>query len=192
MICFGTLKYIVTKICKTNSVIVCSILSQSCYKNTNGLPEATNTGRNIFGMMLNGKAWIPNNTHVAGPITHAPTVQYYPQTNELWIEAYKESIGTGTIRIGATINGIGDHYFLHRFYSYSNINCLDSVEYDPSNICIGQYNVFDSSNCKLTITTFDTIKHIVSGIFKAELYNIDSDKITVEDGRFDAHYTNQK
>ncbi len=141
------------------------------------LPAATREGKNTFGCLVDGKAWIPR--------LSTDIVAFYQE---------------GVLAIGG---GDGKRYFQITIFDehLSEQNYLLSNNIPPSsypNAGIGNY----SDNCgefettsdvtgTLTITHFDPSfrKWIISGTFEFEAYSEECQKtVKVTDGRFDLNY----
>jgi hypothetical protein len=173
----------------------------SCEKDEDGcpiykLPEATKTGENTFGCMINDNVFVPR----AAISLFAPAPKkfsYNEETGDIYffmsffaddldyqcgfpditfkMEAY-EVFSTGEVEKGkywATISYYPVQYESGKGYQYNN-------------------NLPDLS-AKLEITKLDTIENIISGIFQFEAYRSinnynPEDKLFVTEGRFDFTY----
>ena len=143
------------------------------------LPPITQTGENTFGYLLNGEAITITNTSKMTAIY---------QQGILILGSSKDDdikeLGMG-ITLRESIN-IGNHYTLtnppksEAVYSIT----LNSI---PS-ICFYEEN--DTYSGSLTITFFDPINFIVSGLFEYSTANdmCDPDTIVITNGRFDMQY----
>lgn len=163
--------------------LLCSCITlQSCtiFDDTNPktelekLPPATQTGKNTFGCLVNGKAWVTE--------TSVDAWAFY-QEGVLSISAQLEN---NKFDQGISI-GLIDNSLQMKEYILSTY---------PTNF--GQLGDFQS-NCgyqtslnhsgKLTITHLDPLNFIISGVFEFEAYSQDCNKvIKITHGRFDLHY----
>lgn len=171
--------------------IVLILCCFSCHKHklleSNGLPPATQGGKNTMGFLLNGKPWLP-----AG---------YDGGTANLTFD-YEPNFKNGGFDIAAyqRING--------RNYDESfGFGISDSLNYMsiPITLPLGQKTLFglrfsNGTNCEyfstdsgtydsgsLTITKLDATPNrvIISGKFNATLYKPGCDTIHITEGRFD-------
>lgn len=138
------------------------------------LPYATQTGRNTFGCLVNGKAWMP----------HASTdaIAFYQ---------------AGVLQISADISGGNDRGITMIVLG----GLTQGASYDLANnpkaeAIIGWRNssrhcVYDRNNTfsgQLTITKLDQVRYIISGLFEFKSFVSDCDTVRVTDGRFDFFY----
>ncbi len=140
------------------------------------LPPSTQQGKNTFGCLVNGKAWVTR--------TSTDVLAFY--------QSGLFQVGAGVdneLKQGMTIvvsNGIVEGS------SYNLANELNTkVEFSsrsPLRICF--YDRYNTINGKLTITKLDQTKLIVSGLFEFTTVVAGCDTIMVTDGRFDVLYAN--
>lgn len=162
----------------------------SCCKNDDGklvgeidkLPQATQTGANTVGCLLDGKAFLPGDfLNATNCFYQLVDGEYYfalafsnrdSQNNILGID-----LGTNTKQIFQ-----GDTYQL--------------LEYLPSNASASYiYGLIENSTNnintgELTITKLDEINHIVSGTFWFDILDSQGNLHQIREGRFDFQYTN--
>ncbi|MGI4870138.1 MAG: DUF6252 family protein [Janthinobacterium lividum] len=159
-------------------------LSQ-CKKNDPeaSLPEATQTGANTFGCLVNGQAWRPggndgtSNYSVAYDPTYAQgtlSVATYRLTGN---GADQQTLGF----YSDSLRNVGVYKLRSKnHHQAAFINRLTSCTYiasDPSTYCKGT----------LTITRLDYKAGIVSGTFNFTLATLGCDTVKVTQGRFDKH-----
>ncbi len=166
------------------TALLCSCISlKSCTLSDNDpkpktelekLPPATQEGKNTFGCLVDGKAWVIEVS------THAPS---YYQVGVLSITAFLNNnyFDQGISIIILEANLTETEYILTeypqifgRLRDY-NSNC----EYLTSTLYTG----------RLIITHFDQTNFIISGTFEFEGYSANCSKvIKITNGRFDLNY----
>ena len=140
------------------------------------LPKATQSGKDTFGCLVNGKAWV---SRFGG--------QAFYQTGTLGIDAgasnnvfsaimsfhvFDLDLTTTTYQLSEKLNQADNEYA--RYYDH-NTDC----EYFTTDIYKGA----------LTIKHLDKVNFIISGNFELEFFSVDCSKVLkVTDGRFDMHY----
>ncbi|MCO4292149.1 DUF6252 family protein [Solitalea sp. MAHUQ-68] len=175
------------------------LISGSCKKEKIGiaaLPEATQEGKNTFGCLLNGKAFLPKGSAFGSPVLNC----YYQYINDskgngyyFHVSASKETdkeCEVYSIAINSTLMSIeeGETYPL-KSESIGNISG-DFWYYPPS--CVSNfthYSTTSNSIGELKITHFDQTRQIVSGTFWFDAINDKGEKVEVREGRFDMKYT---
>lgn len=163
------------------------------------LPEATQTGANTFGCLIDGKLLLPRsgNNSLVFPLSGARLVGGYPDVYdyfELKILDYKSinppsflfhmhniaDNGIGIYNIDAS-NGMPNIDGLNNNYIHCNA-------YNPTTNSYQKYVSYENSG-KYTISrlTIDTEKTVISGTFSCKLRNINDplDEIEITQGRFD-------
>ena len=159
----------------------------SCKKEVEELPEATQTGANKFGAMVDGEFWVPQGF---GPIpaNDKLTSQLFPNgdlriiakniassPNESEFDIFVAGItGTGTYPLNTNVS----YPALIKSFGYFVKRKLTPTD---------EWVTSSTNTGTVTITRFDPANHIVSGTFEfkgGSLYN--SGKVlSVTDGRFD-------
>jgi hypothetical protein len=150
------------------------------------LPPATQTGAQTFGCLIDGKAFVPPKFGSNSPNA------FYQFVGGAYTLGINAATGGGT-----ELKGI-------------NIGCLDAPLISDSNYILleksppnyfGQYTIYgggiilngtSSANLpgNLTITRFDPVNFIISGIFEFTVLDDNGSEINITDGRFDMQYTN--
>jgi hypothetical protein len=136
------------------------------------LPPATQEGKNTFGCLLNGKAWVIESSIGADAIA---------QQGLLSVAA--ESRFEGSQSFAMYVNdpiSIGIEYSL---VELSNSRVGFTWIKKNNDVC--DYSEIDTVSGYILITKFDKANLIVSGIFEFTTETIDCEKLTVTDGRFD-------
>lgn len=138
------------------------------------LPPATQEGKNTFGCLVDGKAWVTK--------TSIDADAYY-QEGRLFIYAKLDS---GGIDQEMTIS-LFDFDLMEGEYILTEYPEIFGELRDLKTNC--EYLTSASHIGKLTITHFDQTNFIISGTFEFEAYSDDCDKVVkVTHGRFDLNY----
>ncbi len=171
---------------KTNIILVLalSVLALQCKEDEpevvnqlDLLPPATQTGKNTFGCLVNGQAWVPETSNDMVAMYQAEILHIggkaYPEIGE-------QNISFTTTESEAIANETFDLTNAPSSFARSNWYTTDSV------ICL--YDMEDTREGTLTISHFDREEFIVSGTFAFTMIKGDCDTLRVTDGRFDMHY----
>ena len=166
-----------------------AISCSSCKKNVtttdnNGLPAATQEGKNTLGFMINGQVWTPKG---------------FDGTSNLSIDV-DFGIDSGTFDISAYRIGESSK-------SYFGIGIADSLNLlsPPTTLPVNKQSItkirYSSQYCStdffdttiyrsgsLTINKLDKTNRIIAGTFNAILYKPGCDTFKITDGRFDMKY----
>jgi hypothetical protein len=138
------------------------------------LPPATQEGKNTFGCLVDGKAWVTK--------TSIDADAYY-QEGLLFITA---SVITSNSDQIITMS-LFDLSLSEKEYALAEHPEIFGRLRDLKNNC--EYLTSSSYTGKLIITHFDQINFIISGTFEFEAYSNDCDKIVkITHGRFDLNY----
>lgn len=172
------------------AILILSIFSFAQCKKTNtdsnGLPAATQEGKNTLGFLLNGQPWKPQGNN--GTANLSIDVDFGFNQGVFGIAAYRillsnnrEYFGIG-IRDSLNFVTIPSMLTMNK-YSIANsrfsTNTCDMSFYDTT--------VFRSGN--LNITKLDKVNRIISGTFNTILFEPNcGDTIKITDGRFDMKY----
>lgn len=151
----------------------------------NVLPEATQSGKNTGGALVDGKVWVAkiespsanpggNNTYLqSDPITGQEimtiTLRNYqnPSSNAIVMDINSaQAITTGT-------------------YLLNGVNENQAVFKNGGN---GYYTDDTNNTGSITLTKFDRTKGIISGTFQFKAKNNAGNVITVTEGRFDRRF----
>ena len=140
------------------------------------LPPATRTGQYTFGCLVNGKAFVPDNTNDITAIYQGGGVQIYAQLvrstgeQEIGIVAFSQITENSSYNLTNVPSQIAEF----DWYGVGISTCI----YEPEETISGT----------LTITHFDDEEYIISGTFEFTTATEGCDTIRVTDGRFDIPY----
>lgn len=167
-------------------LFVVLFIGNSCKKNSDKLPPATQVGANTFGCLLDGKVWLPSGGSAWSGIN--PTRGGF----------FSDAAGKTNIYISANSdNDYIEIYLKHitstgLFYLNTNTPVIPNAVFPES---YGAYFIKNSSDYFVTdslhtgmvnITYADTIRGIVSGTFEMQVFNKNTSKIkSITKGRFD-------
>ena len=142
------------------------------------LPAATQQGKNTFGCLVDGKAWVT--------ATSTGAVAFY-QENILAIGAkITEKEREQSIGIDLYASNIELRQYLLNEPSITGAQFTDYT--DVNKVCI--YEKENLLKGILTITKYDPVNLIISGLFEFETVNTQCDTVKITDGRFDLTYAN--
>ena len=143
----------------------------------NKLPPATQSGKNTFGCLVNGKVWVTE--------TFINASAFY-QEGVLMISAALE---TNSKDQGISI------YIYDTDLTESNYTLDEEVDQFSSFANFGDdilkcgFKTNSSNNGEIKITHLDQINFIISGTFEFDAYSADCDKVVkITKGRFDLKY----
>ncbi len=141
------------------------------------LPAATQTGKNTFGCLVNGKAFVPTSSVDATAVYQQGTLVVYGNL----YNPFKT--------IGLTVNE--QTYGLISTTSYALTSYPDSyadasIQKSTSTVC--DYQSQNTFSGKLTITKIDRLLYVVSGTFEFSTVASSCDTLKVTNGRFDIKY----
>jgi hypothetical protein len=178
-------------------LLLCSAFA-SCHKNNNGpnvdeLPPITAKGANTFGCLLNGQVWVPYSScegNVPALLYNTPKLDIPNYSTYFEVHAYNSvypNLGDDLW----TISPID--YFFYGIHGTGNyIDSLD-IEFDGSGATYNLIYPYHGPR-NFTVTTFDTVNHIIAGTFAFSLYYYPGggpyvDSIVISEGRFDFQMT---
>ncbi len=165
-------------------ISICILLNCACSKSNNpapdnpyGLPNATQTGANVFACRVNGRNFI----------------EYYNlgKTDALLL--------SDTIRI-FTNKTVSSNVYQHLIidiknpivnYTYTTNDTVIKFRYISDSSCLGYSSPTSylfASNIYTKITKFDKQYKIVSGTFTSKIPIPNCDTLIITDGRFDFNY----
>ncbi|NOU17252.1 MAG: hypothetical protein HOO91_06800 [Bacteroidales bacterium] len=179
---------------RINKIIVLAIFILitlvGCDKLEEGLPEPTQTGSGIFGVLINGKIWKPRSTaSIIGP--PAVTIKYSTKYHLLVINAINTDKKNSIALYAEKIESVGYYNFSYRDNVLAKIHngsgCMDSTRFQDG-ACSNSYMLKDSVTSLLQITRLDTSMQIVSGTFTLKLVKPDGTSKSLTEGRFDDFY----
>lgn len=165
------------------------LIGSKCKKDRsdfNGLPPATQEGKNTLGFLLNGKPWTPKGFSGTGNLS--VDIDEGFKDGILGIVAYRTEAGKKT----QFILGITDSlkFMKAPFDLIISKNSLGGLSFSTENYCDLLHvdeNIYQTG--KIRITRLDRTNKIVSGLFYGSLFNRDcGDTINISEGRFDIKY----
>ena len=170
------------------TLLYCLFCFAECKKNkpdSNGLPAATQDGKNTLGFLLNGQPWKPQGSN---------------GTANLSID-FDAGVNNGVCGISAYRIITSDNR------EYCGVGIKDSLNFDTAPFTISLTNtslyrfLFSNNNCEffstdidtqvngtLTVSKLDRTNRIISGIFNATLSKTGCTEIKITDGRFDMKF----
>ncbi len=163
------------------------ILFSSCKKDKNnpepdnpyGLPNATQTGANIFACRVNGQNWISEKgIYSIGGGIYNDTLFAFGSLDVPYIETFSLRVGEHPVEGGVYAIAINSSTI---FDLLSNKNCSC-----PNGGCT--VNTIYATAGQVNITKIDTQREIVSGKFHAKVPITGCDTLFITDGRFDIRY----
>jgi hypothetical protein len=138
------------------------------------LPPITQEGKNTFGCLVNGKAFVVTNSY--------NQVAIY----EIGMLQFGASIDDGDLDESIYMV-VGDPLVENEVYSF--IDARHNAEYqyrNTDNICI--YEFENTYNGKLSFSKIDRNNYIISGTFEFSTVIRGCDTIRITEGRFDMQY----
>lgn len=160
-----------------------------CKKNkpdSNGLPAATQEGKNTLGFLLNGQLWTPQGNNGTGNLS-----LYYDATFQAGVfnlSAYRNVSNTNGNRQSLTL--YGDSVQNAQKIILPNKNKFGMTFWDESHHCT--YDTFDSTTKIVSgyfdIKKLDKVNHIFSGEFEIKFTTQGCGAIEISQGRFDMKY----
>ena len=167
-------------------VLYCLFCFVQCKKSnpvSNGLPAATQDGKNTLGFLLNGRPWKPQGVRGTGNLS----IDFDPSFNQGIFNIVAYNFNTPLSE--QFIIGVKDSLnFINAPITLSlNRSSLYSISYNKPCDYFNQLNDVTSSG-SMTITKLDRINHIISGTFTASMIKIGCTEIKITDGRFDLKY----
>ncbi len=173
------------------SLLIISIFSfAKCNKDkidSNGLPPATQEGKNTLGFLLNGQPWTPKG---------------FNGTSNLSID-YDQGINNGILGIVAyrTISSFDKTQFILGIVDSLNFKTspftlavkeksIGALSYSNKNYCdVNHYDTTIYEDGRISITKLDRTNRIISGTFAGVLFKqVCGDTIKITEGRFDMKF----
>lgn len=173
----------------TLSVLYCLFCFAQCKKNnpvSNGLPAATQEGKNTLGFLLNGQPWTPQGNNGAANLS-----LYYDATLQggvFNLSAYRSTSSTNGNRQSLTI--YGDSIQNIGRIILPNTNKFGLTFWDEANHCT--YDTFDSTTRIISgyfdVKKLDKVNRIFSGEFEIKFTKPGCGEMQVAQGRLDMKY----
>lgn len=147
----------------------------------NVLPEATQTGANTGGALVDGKVWVAK---IEYPDLNpgGNNTQYEYVNGEYKLKVVLRQINNVNSSIGFYISDISD--ITTTSYTLAN----DSFRATFSYKLLEDYFTDNENSGTLTITKFDKVNKTVSGTFSYKAKNSNGQVVTISEGRFDKKF----
>jgi hypothetical protein len=170
------------------TVLYCLFCFAQCKKSNpdnNGLPAATQEGKNTLGFLLNGQPWTPQGNNGTANLS----IDFDAGINNgiFSLSAYKIINSLNRQRFGLGIKDSLNFISVPKIYILGNSTLYGAAYSDDS--CTFDY--FDSTinrSGNLTITRFDKTNRIISGTFSTTFNKTGCPEIKITDGRFDMKF----
>lgn len=173
------------------TLLSCHRSSDEDSSSQNQLPEATQTGANTAGCLVNGKIILPRGQKPqSGPIL-AAQYQYLDGGYHFGLSINDISGALKGINIASDNITFeeGKKYTLSQKMNNNLINAYGSYTFSELNSpYLIYYYTTQLQTGELKITHLDTTKFIISGTFWFDAVNENGEKVEVREGRFDVHY----
>lgn len=148
----------------------------------NVLPEATQSGKNTAGAIVDGKVWVAK---IA-----------YPDLNNGGVNATIYEYANGEYKLKIVLQQINNEGSSIGFYISDKIDITttsyilanDNFRGTYSYKTLEDYYTDNENTGILTITKFDKINKIVSGVFTFKVKDSNGKIVTITDGRFDKRF----
>ena len=182
------------------SIITLTLIFSCCSKKdvqittSTQLPQATQTGANTAGCLVNGQVFLPKGSSQAGPILSC----FYQQDQD----GYHMGLNIAD-KSNSSIKAVN--------ISLNPAQLLDNVTYSLSEITngtlnyasnFGEFIIYSNINSdnrfntnllnqgELKITKLNTQQKIISGTFWFDAVNTQGEIVKIREGRFDMRYVN--
>ena len=170
----------------TLTVLYCLFFFTQCKKNnldSNGLPAATQEGKNTIGFLLNGQPWKPQGVRGTGNLSidydagfkqgifSIVAYNFNTQISEQFIIGIRDSLNFINAPITLSLNRLS----------------LYSVSYNTPCDYFNQLNDVTSTG-SMTIIKLDRTNRIISGTFSTTLTKAGCTELKITDGRFDMKF----
>lgn len=170
------------------TLVICLFCFAKCNKektDNNGLPPATNEGKNTLGFLLNGQPWTPQGFN--GTANLSIDVDFGINKGVFSISSYRIITGADREYFGLGLKDSLNLTTAPQTYQLGN-GTLYGI-YFSKTLCTFDYfdNIITRSG-SLTITKFDKPNRIISGTFNAILSKPGCTNISITEGRFDMKY----
>ncbi|MDZ7900318.1 MAG: hypothetical protein U5N85_20120 [Arcicella sp.] len=153
------------------------------------LPEASQIGKQTFGVKINESIWTPFQRYKSNPnFKPVPVVWGRYQNETLRLTVTNQETRESMSFMIDKVKGVGTYKFMTYFPK-------NSIEFTPFasvyQRCVGEkcgeYSIDQNAENEVIITHFDSVLKIYSGTFKVTFQNIDNpaEVFTLKDGRFD-------
>ena len=153
------------------------------------LPEASQVGKQTFGVRINESIWTPFQRYKSNPnFKPVPVVWGKFQNGTLRLSVTNQTTRESMSFMVDNITGVGTY----KFMTYFPKNAIEFTPYASvyqrckGEHC-GEYPIAQTGENEVVITHFDTLQKVYSGTFKVTFQNKDNlaETFTLTDGRFD-------
>jgi len=138
------------------------------------LPPATQEGKNTFGCLVNGKAWVTETSIDASAVYQLGILQIYATLNDKTSDDSMSFFAFGDLSV--EVLDLAQNPNAGVGFTYKQENCT--------------YLENDTIKGILSITKLDETHLIISGTFEFTTVASGCDTLKVTDGRFDLTYAN--
>jgi hypothetical protein len=168
-------------------------------KPLDALPAESQTGKNSFGCLVNGKPFLPK-FHIDGVGGHLSVQPLFSDSSAFINISVRgkfdlgdgfEEMGIGSFRIPLRIPKVPHHFKANPVKDVPNQMSSFSfwiAELGKDGIQVNFYDNTAQDTGTVTITHFDPQKQIISGRFNFEIAHPRHQKLKITNGRFDLKY----
>lgn len=172
----------------TATLILTVFCFAECKKNkpdSNGLPAATQEGKNTLGFLLNGQPWKPQGSNGTANLS----IDFDAGFNNgvCGISAYRIITSAEREYFGIGIKDSLNFYTAPFTVSLTNTS-LYRFHFSNNNCEFFSTDIDTQVNGTLTVSKLDRTNRIISGIFNATLSKTGCTEIKITDGRFDMKF----
>ena len=178
---------------KPIAIFLAFIALSSCevadYVQPTELPEASQIGKQTFGVKINESIWTPFQRYKANPnFKPVPVVWGKFQNETLRLTVTNQETRESISLMVDKVKGVGTY----KFMTYFPKNAIEFTPYaSVYQRCVGEncgeYSIAQNAENEVIITHFDAEQKVYSGIFKVTFQNKDNpaEVYMLKDGRFD-------
>ena len=166
--------------------IFCFAKCQKEKPDANGLPSATQEGKNTLGFLLNGQPWKPQGNN--GTANLSIDVDLSFNQGIFGIAAYRIINSNNREYFGIGVSDSLNYISINNSLTMRK-NSIAKARFSPNSCDMSFYDTTVFRNGQLIITKLDKINRIIAGKFNATLFQTGcGDTIRITDGRFDMKY----
>lgn len=173
------MKKILFLLLTTTLLLNCKNRDQDTYE----LPEATQSGKNTGGAIVNGKLWVAK-IQSPSSIAGGNITSYSDFANTYKLEITLQEVNDQSSQIKIYITDAQD--IAPKTYNFNPSSNIEGYYTDKNFV---KYDITSSTGGSVTITHFDIFKQIVSGTFSFKAENSNGEIVTIADGRFDKKFS---
>jgi hypothetical protein len=170
------------------SILIISLFSfAKCSKekmDSNGLPPATQEGKNTLGFLLNGQPWTPQGFNGTGNLSIDFDSGFKDGIfNIVGYRTINTTTEQFTFGVADSLNFISSPHTFH-----ITVTSLFGVSYTTPLCDYFSKDVNTNAGGNFTITKLDRTNRIIAGTFNATLSKSGCETVQITDGRFDMKY----